>query len=92
MKSKGFLTEQENKYHLLLSPPLNFNHQGDSHTFYAAKTAPKMVESKQSYILWSHKGTQYTVTIDSLKTFELYGKLSFSMENILAKKKITDNF
>ena len=29
-----------------------------------------MVESKKSYVTWTHRGTQYTVMVDSLKTFE----------------------
>lgn len=93
IKSKGFLTEQEGKYHLLLSPPLNFMENKDfSHTFYAAKAPPKMVESKNSYVTWTHRGTQYTVMVDSLKTFEFYGNLSFSMEHIFSRKNLTDNF
>ncbi len=93
MKKRGFMTEQENKYHLLLSPPLNFKKNKDfSHTFYASQTPPKLEESKKSYVMWMHKGTQYTVKIDSVKTFEFYGNLSFSMENILSAKNLKETF
>lgn len=94
LKTKGFLTQQENKYYLLFSPPLNFsaNKKDNSQMFYATKTPPKMVESNGSYVMWTHKGTQYTATIDSLKTFELYGNLKFSMEKIFAKKNLQENF
>ncbi|HLU88130.1 MAG TPA: hypothetical protein VKZ44_10270 [Taishania sp.] len=92
--AKGFITNQEGKYHILVSPPLNYKqmNKGQTHLFYATKLPPKMEESNETSIMWTHKGTQYYVTVDSLKTFELYGKLKFSMESILSKKNITDNF
>ncbi len=93
LKSKGFLTEQEEKYHLLLSPPLHFTKGKDnSQTFYASKVAPKMIPSEKSYVMWVNKGTQYTVEIDSITTHEFYGKMSFSMENILSAKSLKSNF
>lgn len=91
MMKKGFLTEQEGKYHLLLSPPLNFlNNKDLTQTFYASETPPKMEESSKSFVMWSHKGTQYTANIDSVTTFDFYGSLSFSLRNILLKEKLTD--
>lgn len=93
MKKTGFMTEQENKYHLLLSPPLNFKQNKDySHTFYASQSVPKMETSGKSYVMWTHKGTQYTATIDSIKTFEFYGNISFSMENLLSAKNLKERF
>lgn len=93
MKKRGFMTEQENKYHLLLSPPLNFKQNKDfSHTFYASQKIPKMEKSEKSYVMWTHQGTQYTVVIDSIKTFEFYGCLNFSMENILSAKNLKETF
>jgi hypothetical protein len=89
MRKRGFMTEQEGKYHLLLSPPLNFKRNKDfSHTFYASQATPKMTASEKSYVMWTSRGTQYTVVIDSIKTFEFYGSLSFSMENILSAKNL----
>lgn len=93
LKKKGFLTEQENKYHLLLSPPLNFvQNQDNSQTFYASHALPKMEASQKSYVMWAAKGTQFTAYIDSIKTFELYGKLVFSMEYLLSPKNLKENF
>lgn len=93
LKKKGFLTEQEKKYHLLLSPPLNFvQNQDNTQTFYTSHAAPKMIESQKSYIMWAKKGTNYTVYIDSIKTFDLYGKLVFSMEQLLSPKSLEENF
>lgn len=91
MMNKGFLTEQEGKYHLLLSPPLNLvNNKDYTQTFYAAEKSPKMEESSKSFVMWSHKGTQFTAYIDSVKTFDFYGGLSFSLKNILLKEKLMD--
>lgn len=93
LQKNGFLTVQDDKFHLLLSPPLTFKENKDfSHTFYPTLKAPKMVPSTNSFVMWMHKGTQYKVMVDSINTFELYGNLSFSMEQILKKKKLADNF
>lgn len=93
LKSKGFMTEQEGKYYLLLSPPLNFSENKNfSHTFYASQFVPKMTGSDKSYVMWTHRGTQYTVQVDSINTFEFYGNLSFSMEYILSAKNLKENF
>lgn len=94
MKKRGFLTLQEEKYHLLLSPPLNLqvDSKQNTHLFYATKGLPKMKESQGSYIMWNHKGTQYNVQIDSVNTFELYATMSFSMKQLLSPKNLKSTF
>lgn len=91
MLKKGFLTEQENKYYLLLSPPLNY--KGTNSTdqlFYSSGSEPKMIQSDKSYVMWSHKQTKYTAQIDSINTFNFYGSVSFSLKNILINENLTD--
>jgi len=86
LSKSGFLTQQEQKYHLLLSPPLNFkkikNDSTYTHTFYTSSYPPLMVKEANSYLLWTHKQTQYTLSIDSINTFEIHGNIRFNPEKI----------
>jgi len=84
LQKNGFLTQQDGKYHLLLSPPLNFSQTKQNgtatHTFYAGKYRPQMIPEASSYVLWTHKQTLYHLSIDSIKTFEIVGTLRFQPE------------
>lgn len=91
MLKKGFMTEQEGKFHLLFSPPLQFSQTKDNmHVFYATKAIPKMEKASKSYVQWSNKGTKYLITIDSVSTFDIYGNMKFSLEQILTSQKLKD--
>ncbi len=91
MLRKGFVTEQEGKFHFLLSPPLNFARtKNNEEIFYAASVLPKTIRSVKSYVMWSSMRTKFTAKIDSISTFNFYGSLNFSLKNILQKEKLMD--
>lgn len=85
---KGVLTEQEGNFHFLLSPPLKLKKNKNQQLFYSSHVPPKMVDDSISHINWTHKGTEYRFDIDSIKTFEFYGKLSFPMNKLLESKNL----
>jgi len=88
-EKNGFMTQQEKKYHFLISPPLNFkrikNDTTHSHSFYTSKYEPKMIQQQTSYLLWTHKQTVYNISIDSITTFGIYGNICFSPEKLNLK-------
>lgn len=86
--SKGVLTEQEGNYYFLLSPPLKLKKNANHQLFYSSYSAPKMIQDSVSHINWTYKGTEFKFEIDSIKTFEFFGKLSFPMNKILESKNL----
>lgn len=86
---KGVLTEQENKYYLLFSPPLNLKRTPNDHLFYSSQYAPKTVMDSTSHVNWNHNGTEYRLVIDSINTFEFFGSLRFPMGKILDAKNMS---
>jgi len=84
MQKTGFMTQQDKKYHLLLSPPLNLKKQMNSiettHLFHTSKFTPQRIEDNRSYAMWTHKQTKYSTQIDSISTFKIYGTLEFRPE------------
>lgn len=86
--TKGVVTQQESGLYFLLSPPLKSKKTSKKQLFYSSHLPPKSKEDTVSHINWTYKGTEYMFVIDSIKTFDFYGKLSFSMNKILASKNL----
>ncbi len=86
--SKGVLTEQEGNFYFLLSPPLKLKKNATQQMFYSSHYAPKLIQDSISHINWTYNGTEYRFVIDSIKTFEFFGKLSFPMNKILQSKNL----
>lgn len=86
--NKGVLTEQEGNYYFLLSPPLKLKKNKDQHLFYSSYSQPKMEKDSVSHVNWTYRGTEFKFVIDSIKTFEFFGKLSFPMNKILESNNL----
>jgi len=87
--SKGVLTEQENGFYFLLSPPLKIKNTATQHLYYSSYIPPKQTMDSVSHINWTKNGTEFQFYIDSINTFEFYGKLRFPMKHILESKNLT---
>ena len=86
---KGVLTEQEDGVHFLLSPALRVQKSRKNQLYFSSYSAPKRVKDSTSQIQWIHRGTDYTFTIDSIHTFDFYGKLNFPLNRILKMNNLT---
>lgn len=87
--SKGVITKQENGYYFLLSPPLKIRNTDKQQLFYSSSVPPKQSVDSISHINWTKNGTEFQFYVDSIKTFEFYGKLRFPMKRILESKNLT---
>lgn len=86
--SKGVLTEQEDGYHFLLSPTLKLKKSNSQQLFYSSHLPPKTKMDSMSHINWTNQGTEYSFVIDSIRTFDFFGKLSFKMDRLLKSKNL----
>jgi len=87
--SKGVITEQEGGYYFLLSPPLKIKNSARQHLLYSSYDPPKQTIDSISQINWTRNGTEFQFYIDSINTFDFYGKIRFSMKRILESKNLT---
>lgn len=85
---KGVLTEQEDGMHFLLSPALKVQKSRKNQLYFSSYTAPRMGVDSISQITWNQQGTIYQFTIDSIHTFDFYGKLNFPMGRILRSNNL----
>lgn len=86
--NKGVLTEQEDGYHFLLSPALKLKKTKSQQLFYSSHLPPKTKMDSVSHINWTRQGTEYSFVIDSIRTFDFFGKLSFKMDKLLKSKDL----
>lgn len=86
---RGVLTEQENKFYFLFSPPLRLKKTPETHLFYSSQYPPKTTMDSTSHVNWTYKGTEYKLVIDSMNTFEFFGSLRFPMGKILDSKNLS---
>lgn len=86
LENRGLLTNQEDGWHFLFSPPLKYIQNKLEHLYYATKAKPKLEEINQNYVRWPYAGTDFHFTIDSLVQKTVYTNLSFSPEKMLMKQ------
>ncbi len=84
--NRGILTEQENDFYFLFSPPLRYIQNKLEHLYYATKRKPKIEDVSENFVRWPYDGTEYTFRIDSLVNSTIYTNLSFAPDKILIRK------
>ena len=84
--NKGVLTEQENKFYFLLSPPLRFKQKKDFHLFYSSNYPPVFKNDTRNFVAWYYEGTTYTFDIDKINTFEVNGRITIPFKELYDSK------
>ena len=87
LKTKGILTENDGKFRLLFSPPLNYSVQGKYHLFHSADYAPLLSDDNLNNGLWNEQGTKFNFQLDSLNSNEAFGKLKFPVDKLIQGNK-----
>jgi hypothetical protein len=88
LMQKGLLREEDNGYRFLFSPLLHFQKTGPYYQYYSATTAPPIVKSNQSQVLWKYKGTKYYFKIDKITRYEIFGSLQVPVRTLLRRNKL----
>ncbi|MBM3184784.1 MAG: hypothetical protein FJZ67_00650 [Bacteroidetes bacterium] len=85
---KGFLRQDEKKFRVLFSPPLNFIQTRDFISLYSGSTAPKFNLGEQNRIFWTNQETRYSFQLDSLNTYEIFGSMQIPVARLFKRNKI----
>lgn len=85
--AKGIMTKQNNRFHFLLSPPLQLNIQKHYVQVFSADASPKIGPVGGCNGIWNYKGTKFAFRIDSLKNKEVFGSMEFPVSRLVRRGK-----
>ncbi len=84
LMDKGLITESENKYRFLYSPPFYIRKSDTSLMFHTSKYRPKIFQDSSNTVLWTLNYTPVQFYIDSTKTKTLYGHIQIPLQKLIA--------
>ncbi len=84
LMEKGLVTESENKYRFLYSPPFYIRKADTSLIFHTSKYRPKTYLDSTNTILWTLNYTPVQFYIDSTKTKMLYGRVHLPLHKLIS--------
>ncbi|MES2588077.1 MAG: hypothetical protein V4622_03795 [Bacteroidota bacterium] len=85
MFAKGIMRKENNRFHILTSPPLHINQKPTYLMLYSADRAPKITINKDNRGYWSAKRTKYYFNLDSLNTQEVFFSVNFPAISLFRK-------
>jgi hypothetical protein len=85
--AKGILTQENDQLRFLFSPPLKMQKKGTYYYFFSGDYIPKTEEYLTNNGIWSHKGTSYQFSIDSLSTNEVFGSVYIPVDRIIRRSR-----
>jgi len=86
IQKKGILSNENNKYRLLYSPPLNLKQTDSSMLFYTNKYAPVTEITTQNEVMWTFSYTPVRFYLDSTSTKEVFGRIKIPLKKIISDK------
>ena len=81
---RGLITESENKYRFLYSPPFYIRKSDTSLIFHTSKYRPTISQDSTNAILWTLNYTPVQFYIDSTKTKALFGRIHVPLNKLIA--------
>jgi hypothetical protein len=85
--TKGILTEEENKYRFLYSPPLHMKRIKEYYIFHSGQYTPKQEENASNNAIWTEKGTRIEFKLDSMNKREVFGSIYIPVERIISRNR-----
>ncbi|MDX2359245.1 MAG: hypothetical protein QNK23_00470 [Crocinitomicaceae bacterium] len=84
MLTRGILTQEELRYRLLFSPPLNMSRTDSSLVFHTGQYLPEMIEDNASSIMWTFDKVPVQFYLDSTEEKSLYGRIQLPLNKIVS--------
>ena len=81
---KGILTQSEDKFRFLYSPPFNLKIKDSAVSVYSGTYMPKTKNDSINEILWMIQYTPVQIYIDSTKTKTVYGRIQIPLQKIVS--------
>ncbi len=85
--AKGIMRKENNRFHILTSPPLHINQKPNYLMLYSSDHAPKITTNKANKGYWKDQKTKYFFNLDSLNNQEVYFSVHFPAISLLRKNK-----
>jgi hypothetical protein len=87
LQQKGILTQENEKYRFLGSPPLSSSRQGNYYLFSSGEKKPNLMKDNLNNGIWKEKGTKFIFYLDSLNGSEAFGELHFPVNRLIQRNK-----
>ena len=85
--AKGILTQDENKYRFLFSPPLHLKKIKGYYIFHSGEYTPRRETHGKNNGIWTQRGTKIEFSLDSLSRNEVFGSIYIPVKKLLTKNR-----
>lgn len=84
LENRGILTQEDEKYRLLFSPPMKMSKTDTSLVFHTSSFQPKLSNGTINNVLWSYDYTPIEFILDSTTTKSMYGRIRLPLRKIIS--------
>jgi hypothetical protein len=85
--ARGILTQDEEKYRFLFSPPLHMKRMKGYYIFHSGEYTPRRETHGKNNGIWTERGTKIDFSLDSLSRNEVFGIIYIPVNRLLAKNR-----
>jgi hypothetical protein len=85
--AKGILTQENESFRFLFSPPLKMQKRGTYYYFHSGDYVPRTEEYLANNGIWTQKGTKIQFSIDSLSKYEAFGSIYIPVDRIIRRNR-----